>query len=187
MKNKNKKVILFLIIALVIVVIGTSFALNKYSTLGSKNNVFKTGTLVVNMKDGDSLTLLNSVPMADSQIDSLDGYSFTINNTGSLEAKYEISLIEDSDKYVSDGCSDMKLPFTSLKYSISNGETTNIDSLDDTGKIMYDTIKSGDTKNYTLKLWINSNAGNEVENKHLHAKLKVKVIPSSRTDYDTGA
>lgn len=186
-KDKRKRVILYLIIALVIVVVGTSLALNKYSTLGTSKNVFKTGTLIVKLEDGNSLSLLNSVPMSDSDVSNLDSYKFNIKNTGTLDAKYEISLIEDEDKYNSDNCSDNKLPFTSLKYSINNGEETETKALDDTGLLMYDTIDAGTTKNYNLKIWINENAGNEVQGKHFHAKLKVKVIPSTRTDYDTGA
>ena len=193
MKNKktegsvSKRFILYIMIVLVAVVLASSLAVMDDGTSGK--NIMRTGTLILDLKEDNNLTLLNSVPTGDSEaLESKETYDFTVENTGTETAKYRIYILEDTEKYQSDNCSDKKMPWSSLRYAIDKNETKGEASdLPDDGVILSTLLESGEKDKYKLRVWINSNAGNEVSGLHFHAKLEIKAILEDRTDYDTGA
>ena len=184
---KNKKKLIFVVLIIIVLALGFSYAAFSYTKSGETKHTMRTGTLLVNLEEENSLSLTNSYPVSDSDGLKGDSYNFKLNNTGTSDAKYQIILLEDNDKYVEDSCSNLKLPFNKLKYSITKDNIEKIEALEDNGVIEESTINSKESANYKLKLWINSEAGNEVAGKHFHAKLKIKVIPKESTNYDIGA
>lgn len=184
----RKNTFVIMIAATITLVLTSSFALFTYFGEGQEHKM-TTGTLVLNLTEDNSLTLANTYPMSDKEALTTKAYTFKINNIGTEDAKYKLSIIDDATKYERDGCSSEKLPWSVIKYSVKkNDGQNNIGILaDNNGIIDSSTIKANSTDNYEVRLWISSTAGNEIANLHLHAKIKIQAILTNRTNYETGA
>ena len=154
--------------------IGSTFAMFTVSSKSAEYNVVKSGTLNISFDADSSSTIgLNgALPTSDSDGLAQTGNTFTITNTGSLTAEYTVSLQDDKDMITQDNCSDKQLDKGFIKYNI---EGTNIkllsDSIDST--IISGSLKAGESKTFTLKLWIKEDATNEALGKHYHGKIVV--------------
>ena len=211
MKNNDKKdklkkalpVIIVVFVIAIIVCIGLSYAAVSFTEKGNKQHTVKTGTLIVSLGSDSDLNLTSAVPVSDSNGLASTPYTFTVKNTGSVDSKYQILIIDDDEKYASDNCANKKMPWEDIKYNLSldtansklnSGDETNTDEEDKTKVALLpsdnilreDIIKKGETKAYNLRVWISSEAGNEVSDTHFHSRIKVKAIVSDRNNFDTG-
>ena len=162
------------ILAVTLISIGSTFAMFTVSSKSAEYNVVKSGTLNISFDADSSSTIgLNgALPTSDSDGLAQTGNTFTITNTGSLTAEYTVSLQDDKDMITQDNCSDKQLDKGFIKYNIDG---TNIkllsDSIDST--IISGSLKAGESKTFTLKLWIKEDATNEALGKHYHGKIVV--------------
>lgn len=164
------------IFAVTLISIGSTFAMFTVSSKSSDYNVVKSGTLTIDFSSNSSTIGLNgALPMSDSDGLAQTGNTFTIKNTGSLSVNYTVSLQDDKDMITQDNCSDKQLDKGFIKYNIDG---TNIkllsDSIDST--IISGSLKAGESKTFTLKLWIKEDATNDVLGKHYHGKVVVNGI-----------
>ena len=164
------------ILAVTLISIGSTFAMFTVSSKSAEYNVVKTGTLNIDFSSSSStIGLDGALPMSDSDGLAQTGNTFTITNTGSLTAEYTVSLQDDKDMITQDNCSDKQLDKGFIKYNIDG---TNIkllsDSIDST--IISGSLKAGESKTFTLKLWIKEDATNEALGKHYHGKIVVDAI-----------
>lgn len=191
-KNNNiKKFIPIIVLAVFVFLVGIGYSLSavSFDLPGNNKNTLKTGTLIISLDSTKDLDLVSAVPTADSDGISSDPYTFKISNTGTVDSKYQISIVDDEEKYTSDNCLDKKLANSKIKYTLTESETATEDdvkTLPDDGIIKEDLVKVDSNKTYYLRVWIDSQAGNEVAGKHFHGKVKVKAIVGDRTNYDTG-
>ncbi len=192
-KNNNiKKFIPIIVLAVFVFLVGIGYSLSavSFDLPGNNKNTLKTGTLIISLDSTKDLDLVSAVPTADSDGISSDPYTFKISNTGTVDSKYQISIVDDEEKYTSDNCLDKKLANSKIKYTLTESETAtenDVKTLPDDGIIKEDLVKVDSNKTYYLRVWIDSQAGNEVAGKHFHGKVKVKAIIGDRTNYDTGA
>ncbi len=192
-KNNNiKKFIPIIVLAVFVFLVGIGYSLSavSFDLPGNNKNTLKTGTLIISLDSTKDLDLVSAVPTADSDGISSDPYTFKISNTGTVDSKYQISIVDDEEKYTSDNCLDKKLANSKIKYTLTESETAtenDVKTLPDDGIIKEDLVKVDSNKTYYLRVWIDSQAGNEVAGKHFHGKVKVKAIVGDRTNYDTGA
>ncbi len=192
-KIDNNKKIMIAVTASVLVLLAVatvSYALFQFSKKGNTENTIRTGTLILNLDETKELSLTSAYPMSDSQGMSSSAYEFTVENTGTQDAKYKITLVDDTKAYTDDGCS--KLEWSKLKYSIVRNGTTitsarYLSNIASDPKLDETIIASGSKNSYQLRIWIDSGAGNEIVGKHFHAKLNIKGILSDKSDYETGA
>lgn len=192
-KNNNiKKFIPIIVLAVFVFLVGIGYSLSavSFDLPGNNKNTLKTSTLIISLDSTKDLDLVSAVPTADSDGISSDPYTFKISNTGTVDSKYQISIVDDEEKYTSDNCLDKKLANSKIKYTLTESETAtenDVKTLPDDGIIKEDLVKVDSNKTYYLRVWIDSQAGNEVAGKHFHGKVKVKAIVGDRTNYDTGA
>ncbi len=154
--------------------IGSTFAIFTVSSKSAEYNVIKTGTLNINFAADASSTvgLNNALPMSDTNGLAQSGTTFTITNTGSLPANYSVSLKDDTDMVTQDNCSAKQLAKENIKYSL-DGSTASLLSTAIDSELISGNLKAGESKTFTLKLWIKEDATNEVLNKHYHGKIVV--------------
>ena len=169
------------IFAVTLISIGSTFAMFTVSSKSSDYNVVKSGTLTIDFSSNSSTVGLNgALPMSDSDGLAQTGNTFTIKNTGSLSVNYTVSLQDDKDMITQDNCSDKQLDKGFIKYNIDG---TNIkllsDSIDST--IISGSLKAGESKTFTLKLWIKEDATNEALGKHYHGKIVVDAAQETNT------
>ena len=169
------------IFAVTLISIGSTFAMFTVSSKSSDYNVVKSGTLTIDFSSNSSTVGLDgALPMSDSDGLAQTGNTFTIRNTGSLPVNYTVSLQDDKDMITQDNCSDKQLDKGFIKYNIDG---TNIkllsDSIDST--IISGSLKAGESKTFTLKLWIKEDATNEALGKHYHGKIVVDAAQETNT------
>lgn len=191
MDEKNKKIIrnsIFVFFAVVMFVL-VSYAVFSYAREGEENNKLSTGTLILTLDDSTSsgITLSNAIPVTDQEGLSGTPYTFTVRNSGTLNSNYELQLVDDEEKYISHDCSDKKLPWTNIKYSLTKNDEEPVSGILNNQAFDTALLKPEETNSYTLRLWIDSKAGNEIMGTHFHGKIQVKAIQEGHTNYDTGA
>ena len=166
--------------------IGSTFAIFTVSSKSAEYNVIKTGTLNINFAADASSTigLNNALPMSDTNGLAQSGTTFTITNTGSLPANYSVSLKDDTDMVTQDNCSAKQLAKTNIKYSL-DGSTASLLSTAIDSELISGTLNSGESKTFTLKLWIKEDATNEVLNKHYHGKIVVDAVQEGTPELAT--
>ncbi len=172
MGTRQLTLTLLSIFAVTMVSIGTTFAMFTVSSKSAEYNVVKTGTLTIDFSSSSStIGLNNALPMSDSSGLAQTGNTFTIKNTGTLPANYTVSLRDDKDMITQDNCSDKQLDKLYIIYSIDN--TTPKSLMLPTESLITGTLNAGESKTFTLKLWIREYSPNTVLNKHYHGKIVV--------------
>ncbi len=176
--DKNLRKQLFPVITLlliVLVIIGVSYAFYIFNTRGEKSiNIRGKGSLSLELDDDASsgISLLNTVPTSDADGLNTTPYNFSIVNNGNTTIKYSISLVDSDIESGKERIAD-----TNIKYSISKNDSTEQVNVLSSRKIESDTIISpGTTNNYSLKIWLNSNATTDVSNQVFKTKVVVDAI-----------
>ncbi|MGN0973745.1 MAG: leucine-rich repeat protein, partial [Bacilli bacterium] len=183
--NKNKILKITALLGLFLLVFGISYALFSVTLSGKKINKITTGKLELellnesgNTIEGETIGLENAVPITDEEGNETVPYTFTLKNSGTLDAEYSITL-EDLELAADEERLDDKY----VKYTLKRGDNpanqyttqTSInlsyikDRILDAG-----VIKKGQSISYQLYLWLDYDADNEAMNKVFSTNLKVE-------------
>ena len=173
--KENKEFILVgvTILITVIAIVGTSYAVFTNIVTSNNNQTIRVGTFEITFTEGNTVKLTNASPITDAEGLALTPYTFTIKNSGNINAKYRVKLEEDTTD------TQNLLPKDKIKIAYSVGNTTSTPRLlsNDTGFILDEgVLQSDDTINYSLRLWLDESAGNEVQGKTFKAKLVVEAV-----------
>ena len=176
--SKEYTKIAILGIFLLAIICGTSYAFLSQVITSKKTVEVTAGTFVINFKEKNTIDLKNAVPMTDQEGMNTESYVFSVNNTGSLDAKYDISLEENSSNTL-----DRKY----VKYSIKEGDGEwSSPALLSTGLNLKTgrSLGSGATDSYEIKIWLDEAATNEVQGKTYGAKVVVSAVQTNSTVTD---
>lgn len=189
-KNKKFVKVSIFVICGVLALFLVAYAIFTFTGLGTKENRLSTGTLVLTMDESMShgISISGAVPVSDQEGKSTDPYVFSIENTGTLNASYRVLLVDDLEKYEEHQCSDKKMPWKNIKYELTkDGGSASVDLLS-SDSFLFDTgvLAPGESKDYTLKLWIEESSGNEIMGTHFHGRIKIEAIQEGHTNYETG-
>ena len=161
---KNKYILLALILSVILIGVGASYALFSEVLVGERNYVINVGNLQVLLDESATLENIiqnGSIPISDVEGRKLSGYNFSLVNNEISDLSYTIYIVEDTKE--------KKTPSNDIKlyYTRDYGNVYELKYLSDTNnneKKVLETgvIPKGKTFNYNLKLWIASTAGNEI-------------------------
>ena len=175
--KKNKKIIIIGIAIILILLIGLAFAYLVTTLHGDKDYVVRAGTLDLVLNEGNELTLEKQIPIEDSEGQSLNGFSFSLVNNGSIDTDYTIYL---DDIELSEG--ETRMPDSAIRYSLTrDDETFSPRNLTTMGsnlnrRVDFGTINPDETINYTLRIWIDYDATTEeASGKTFKGKLRVEA------------
>lgn len=187
MANKRKinlKLVLgFYAIILIILVSTVSYGFLSTTVISEKKSNVVAGVFNVDYQDEEYIQLLETYPISDEAASKLPAYNFTITNTGNVDAKYSIRLEEDESID-----SKSLLTYNQIKYSIKEGEGTWSQPalLSTLGNGLYlvknrtlDAQKVNSSINYSLKIWVDYNVGNEGQNKIFKGKVVVESVQNT--------
>ena len=161
MKNRKKVISISLIIILILVVtMGISYAIFNFLGTGSRNQVAITGDIYMYYNGSDTITLTNMIPMSESEAlartDNVFNFTITGKNTSGKDIYYGISLEEGAEQA---GKTRIKSSDV-MVYLESDGDKL-VNSLryqDFTNHIYVDMIPANTTneisKNYSLRVWL---------------------------------
>lgn len=153
-EKRNKIMLVVLLVALIIIIILLSYAAFRFLGEGQRENVITSGTLKLNLVEGNTINLVDTYPLTDSEGLALDGYDFTLQNTGTASVDYVIYL--DNVEIESP---DVKLDEMYLKYSLDKNDSVGtaeyLETLGEDGSRILDqgTLASDETNSYVLRIW----------------------------------
>jgi len=100
-KMKHKILFIGIAIAMLVVIIGSSYAFLSSQSEGTKNHIVKAGKLEIRFTDVDNskINLEGAYPIPDAEGMKGTPHTFTITNTGTLPLSYQISLADNTNLY----------------------------------------------------------------------------------------
>ena len=179
MAKRQLLVTLFSILGVTIISLGSAYAVFTSVSKSADYNVIKVGTLNIDFGSDSSNTinLTGQYPMSDEEGLKLTPYVFTITNTGTLAADYEVFIQDDTDMIEQDNCSGNQLNKDYIRYKLDTGSPANLSSIAGSNyKIATGSLEAGGSVTYTLYVWIREGVGNDVLNKHYHGKIVVNGV-----------
>lgn len=144
------------------------------------------------------IDLQEIVPMTDEEGLALEGYTFIIENAGTIPASYTLTLDKETtstlnEQYIKYSLDQSDYLKTSTDYYkggfYSNKEKYNYENYSMEGPKKLDalsnneldqtTLLPGEKMEYTLKLWLDYDAENEAMNKEYEAKIRVDGVQAT--------
>lgn len=167
------------IFVILMVTVSSAYAIYTSTSKSKDNNSITVGTLKVDFLQ-DTVNILNlngAYPETDINGLKEKPYEFSITNTGSLDANYKIRIVDDTEMITTDKCQDNLLEKNKIKVAIGDAspfilETKSSDSY----TVFNGNVAAGSTTNFSIRLWIDGSAGNEVLGKHYHGKIIVDSV-----------
>ena len=186
--KKNKKKMLLIFVSLLCLVIGGSFAYWMMVTTQTDFNIASSECFkVILTNEGDSINLQKTYPITDDEGLKENGYSFTIKNTCTTYAAYQVNLEDILDETIA-----KRLDNAYIKVSL-NGSTPRllsnynkvsptITGADTSFKLTSGSLapngEAGDSVDYNLKLWMDYDTPAIDETMSASFKSKISVIAS---------
>ena len=181
MQNKNVKLatISFILglIALCLIITGQSFAIFSGTFTDTNEQVVKLGNLEVIMKEPSTGIDLGLSSMTDVEgLLQEEVYTFTVENTGSANAKYKVLIIDDETSKASYTGTLLDKNLIKLGLEI-NGEEKGPLTLSKLNELLNEKeLKSGKKDTYKLRLWIDESANlDEISEQQVFLKLKLEA------------
>lgn len=180
-----------LVLALVITMIGGSYAWFNSQAMNDEYNAFKEEdfeiSYVANENGyGDILSLVNQEPISDDEGANLSPYRFSVTNLGNQEKNFKLKINLDQSIIEEENCINNILSTSYIKYKIDNQQPKVLGTLAQKDYEIYvsnETIMPGSSEIHELRIWIDENSPSVVKTKHFHATVNVESYDKSKT-YD---
>ena len=184
--NKKKGILVLLII--IVLSIGFSYAYYMISLKSDGNNVAKSDCFELELtSENDAITLNNMYPISDEEGLKTTGYTFTIKNICSIYASYQVNL-EDlkvakklSNEYVKVSINNSIPKLLSTYQTVTPAIKEAIGSYMLTGGTLAPKDMDNSSKTYTLRLWMDYDTPLSDETTNASFKNKISVIATART------
>lgn len=185
--NSNLKKIAFIIVMVMVLLIGGTYAWYTLTLEGKKTVKIHAGSLSMELGEelSEGIHLANTYPMTDDEGMATAAYHFTVKNDGNIPSNYVINLtdldLSEGKNRMSDAA--VKFNLAKTKYNVDKtvkeSETntkkllsligTNPNRVLDTG-----TLQPNEYNEYTLKVWMDYNAGNDQQGTIFKAQVKIE-------------
>ena len=178
-KKKESIILSVILLCLILIAVGMSYAFLKTSFFGAKTSVLKVGSLslVLDETSGNAITVEDGTPMYDSEGVKQDNYfTFALKNNGVIDSAYTIYL---EDQPLDDG--DIRVGQSYVHYNIEKDSSAlPAKALEGDQAIDKGIIKKNQTINYKMRLWFASDIPQSEENKVFKAKLNIVGSQNTR-------
>ena len=181
----TKKNIIFLSISLVLIMllgIGVSYSMWNVSVSQNINNTAYTECFDLSITNKENnISLNNAYPISNDKGKSLTPYTFTVTNTCDITAQYNINLEVLNNSTLSSKFIDVMLENNEIKEinllsNFDNANKVNASSIE-SRKLTTGILKSQESKDYSLRLWLDYNTTLEDLNNEIKSfKSKIVVV-----------
>ena len=177
----QKKNIIFLSVSLVLIIllgIGVSYSMWNVSVSQDTNNTAYTECFDLSITNKENnISLDNAYPISNDKGKSLTPYTFTVTNTCDITAQYNINLEVLKDSTLSSKFIDVMFEGNiNLLSSYDSTDKVNTSSIE-SRKLTTGILKSKESKDYSLRLWIDYNTTLEDLNNEIKSfKSKIVVV-----------
>ena len=190
---KNRKILLIVlgILLSLSLLVGISYAYYMVTTSQTNKNRLASSCISISLtNEKNDITLNNAYPITNSEGKKLTPYQFTITNTCNIFISYNVNLemLEGTD-LSTDYIKTMVNSEAPYILSSLDSVSTTIDSSTESRTLAQGSLGSGDSVDYSLRLWMDENTplNDETQNKSLISKIVVVAQPSTYkpSDYVT--
>jgi hypothetical protein len=177
-KNHILMIIINILLA-ILLIIGISFAYWIITHLHTEKNINSNICFTTSFIKDNDINLDDQFMMTDSDGAKLTPYTFTITNTCSVAIEYQVNMevlnTTTADlSYIRTKLNDE--PSVILKRYATVAPT--MDDVSSSYKLTSDYIEAGEQLTYNLRLWINQDANDDIQNKTFSAKVAIIIIGS---------
>ena len=180
-KRKQNALFAIIAVALMVLIVGVSYAWFSTTVKGNTTQVIMSGDLSLTIEKENALTLTDAIPMSDSEgSKSTKAYTFTLSNNGNANLSYVINLQDDTVAQgtcatdLNSGNTCKIIPKQYIRYQITEeGQSPSVGGLSTGTELINGTIKGKEKKNYTLKLWLSGETPNEYKHSFYLGKLEI--------------
>ncbi len=181
--KKHQKAIL-LVVLLVLVIVGVSYAWLKVTLEGKRNISIEGDQLDIILKEQDSdLELVSKFPITDEEGRKGKEFTFYIQNNSRVNVTYDLKLIDNEEKQKE--CGDCEfIPYNDIRYELKKVEDVEVvDGLKEDRIIDSGYLRMGEENKveYTLKIWLDINAGTEAQGKTFYGKVVVHAVQEPKS------
>ena len=178
-KKKESIILSIILLCLILIAVGMSYAFLKTSFFGAKTSVLKVGSLslVLDETSGNAITVEDGTPMYDSEGVKQDNYfTFALKNNGVIDSAYTIYL---EDQPLDNG--DIRVGQSYVHYNLEKDRSVlPAKALEGDQAIDKGIIKKNQTINYKMRLWFANDIPQSEENKVFKAKLNIVGSQNTR-------
>lgn len=169
MKRRKIYIILLIILAIITLGLGITYAWLKQNISSEKVQVMRVGNFNFSLKE-NSIGLLSGEFLADETALKEEGYNFSIENTGNFTGSYSIYLDDDTLE-----TNQIRLDDKFIKYSLEiDGDIYEPKELSDR-KIYEGVLKRGEKTDFILRVWLNSDINGDIGGQVFKTKLRVEA------------
>lgn len=191
--KRQTTIVAISVAVMVIIVIGTSYAMFLKVADANEKQVIQSGTLSIQLVNGTGDVFPASpVPVEDSEGLKTEGYSFSVSNAGTLDQVYFIALYDPDITTASTVAEKAKkLPFSNIKVSVNSGTPVILANCEQTtfekdgktytayilekGVELPSKSSSGSSnsnyKTYNIKMWIDDDTSESMIGKEISLKI----------------
>ena len=189
-KNISLIIVVLMLMALIVFMVGKAFGFFNYAKEGSVVNTvtIKGLSINVNNETDEALNITNAYPVYDSEGMENDPFIFTITNNSSHDIEYNLKIENDSEKLAecvqtNGTCPELSTNYIKYSYKLNNGSWSSPSSLGNNENIVFsDAVLGNESVTVSIKLWIDSAAGNEIQGTYFFGKL---VLEGTKTNGNT--
>ena len=184
-KIGNAKLLIVAFVLTVAIIFGSTYAWIRLTKTSTIENKITAGNLDLVLDDttSEGIKLLKAIPMSYQQGVATTEYTFTLKNNGS-KGDYTISLLDEATYTDDEGAQvtiedTNRIADTKIRYILlKDGEVAEASKsmlLSEAANRVIDsgTIANGTTITYSLRIWIDSKAENEVMGQIFNARLQL--------------
>ncbi len=171
-KTNNKKLYFILaILGAVLLLSGVSFAIFTILLQGTEKQQLIAGELLLELDESQPLNVANAIPVTDEDGLASTPFTFSIENTGTIEASYKVYIDELPLE-----AGQTRLDPGKIKYELkANGSRIAYGILPDDNMLLYESnIAVGININFELRLWIDWDVTTLVRTDTFSSKLRVE-------------
>lgn len=179
MKRRKIYIILLIILAIIALGLGITYAWLKQNISSEKVQVMRVGNFNFSLKE-NSIGLLSGEFLADETALKKEGYKFSIENTGNFTGGYSIYLDDDTIE-----TNQVRLDDKFIKYSLEiDGDIYEPKELSDR-KIYEGVLKRGEKTDFILRVWLNSDINGDIGGQVFKTKLRVEASQEPTSSSET--
>ncbi len=178
--SDKKTIITVLSIILVLTIMSsTTYAIFFRVNTFENTESYTAGVLDIQVEEGSTLSLTNTLPITDSEGASLTPYTFTVKNVGNLTYTFDLKMLSTT--------SSNPINSSYIKVKLDNNEPVLLSSLTN-GIIGSDiTLNPGESITMSIRIWLDINTPNTEIGKSFSAKIVTDGVGSEYVAPNTGA
>ena len=193
MKNQKTRIAIISVVALLLVLIGVTYAYWVLTKMQTNSNLVSSACLDITLdNESAAINLGSQYPMSDEDGMKLTPYTFTVTNNCNTSVDYQVALESIGEEATAIKASALKVALDNNVRLLSVGGTqvTTINGAYESNLLGYGTLAAsgseGSSATHSLRIWIDEDAPISEANKTFQSKISVTIGQEITNPYKEG-